>query len=760
MFSARRPQKEGEDPVDATVDTGTQPYTPPRPTAVPPAAGASWKHRAGSAARQLIDDPVWRVRGLLALIAAWAATVYAWGITRMSLHEYYAPAVKSMSVSWRAWFYGGYDPDASITLDKLPGAFMIQALSARVFGFHTWSVILPQVIAAVLSVLVLFRLVRRWQGPTAGLLAAAFLATTPILAALAHSQISDGILILFLVLAADAGSRAMQSTGMRPLLLCALWTGLAFQTKMAQAWGVVPAIGLAYLVVAPGRLWIRSARAVVAGLVCVAVSLWQVVLFALTPASSRPYADGSTSDSLLSMIFDYNLSSRFETVSGGAPGGGGPSDGGGPGGGSNWQYMFTDGIAPQIGWVYPLALAGLVLGLIGWRTLRRGGAGRTDTARGVYLMWGLWLAVHVVAFSTGRVAHEFYVVAVAPPLAALAAAGTARLWELFRGSSRTRWLAPGVLVAELAWTIYLCGLFPEFRSWLRPAILVIGVVALALLVLPTFLQGRLPRRTAVAGAVLSVAGILLAPATWAASTTNPDYVGSSRAPTAGPSGNGFGGPGWSHGGRGAMAMPGSGNGQGGPGWQDGQGTTDGQTGQGSQAGPGQNGQMPGGGAAPFAGGGPGGGGPGSSSDSVQSLVNYLKKQRNGEEHAAAVQGSTSAGNFILAGLDVLPMGGFSGSIPFPSSDYLARLVESGKVRYVVLGGGMGGPGPSGNGSSSGSDLQTWVTERCTAVDSSEYEDSSQEGRGSAQESSSAQDRGSGRGGTGSAQTLYDCKASS
>src|SRR5262249_43860244 len=91
------------------------------------------------------DQPRWARPALLAL-AAVAGVLYAWGIRNDQLHVYYAPAVKSMSESWRAFLYGGYDPAASITLDKLPGAFQVEALSARIFGFNTWSVLMPQVI--------------------------------------------------------------------------------------------------------------------------------------------------------------------------------------------------------------------------------------------------------------------------------------------------------------------------------------------------------------------------------------------------------------------------------------------------------------------------------------------------------------------------------------------------------------------------------------------------------------------------------------
>jgi 4-amino-4-deoxy-L-arabinose transferase-like glycosyltransferase len=121
-------------------------------------------------------------------LAAVAGVVYAAGTRDGFVHGYYAPAVKSMSESWRAFLFGAYDPAASITIDKLPGAFMVQALSARIFGFSTWSILLPQVVETVAAVLVLYGVVRRWLGPAAGLFATAAFATTPIVAALAHAQ--------------------------------------------------------------------------------------------------------------------------------------------------------------------------------------------------------------------------------------------------------------------------------------------------------------------------------------------------------------------------------------------------------------------------------------------------------------------------------------------------------------------------------------------------------------------------------------------
>jgi len=231
-----------------------------------------------------------------------AGSIYAAGIRDGLVHGYYAPAVKSMSESWRTFFYAGYDPAASITLDKLPGAFMVEALSARVFGFSTWSILLPQVVETVVAILVLYGVVRRWLGPAVGLLAAAAFATTPIVAALAHAEISDTLLTLLLILAADACLRAVAGGRLGWLLLAGVWVGLAFQTKMVEAWGVLPAFALAYLLAAPGRMRRRLGHVLLAGVVTFAVSMSWIVMVLLTPPSARPFVDGSLDNSPLAMV--------------------------------------------------------------------------------------------------------------------------------------------------------------------------------------------------------------------------------------------------------------------------------------------------------------------------------------------------------------------------------------------------------------------------------------------------------------------------
>jgi hypothetical protein len=158
---------------------------------------------------QRMSEQVWLCRLALMAIAALAGLMYAWATGQHTLEYYYAAADRSMSASWHNFIFGGFDPAGTITVDKLPGALWLQALSVRAFGLHTWAIILPQVIEGILAVLVLYRAVRRLAGPAAGLVAALVLAVSPATVALDRENISDSLLILLLVLAADAVSGAI-----------------------------------------------------------------------------------------------------------------------------------------------------------------------------------------------------------------------------------------------------------------------------------------------------------------------------------------------------------------------------------------------------------------------------------------------------------------------------------------------------------------------------------------------------------------------
>ncbi len=174
-------------------------------------------------------------------------------------------------------------------------------LSARLFGFGALAMLVPQALMGVGSVALLYGAVRRASGPIAGLLAGALLALTPVAALMFRYNNPDALLVLLLVAAAYCTIRALDSSSGRWLALAGAAMGFAFLTKMMEAFVVIPAIGLAVLVAAPGSLRTRI-RNLLIGLATTVVSAgWFVALVAIWPADSRPYIGGSTDNSLLQL---------------------------------------------------------------------------------------------------------------------------------------------------------------------------------------------------------------------------------------------------------------------------------------------------------------------------------------------------------------------------------------------------------------------------------------------------------------------------
>ena len=242
---------------------------------------------------------------ILLILAAVAGVAYGWRMGS-SIEIYYAAAARSMSASWHDFAYGAFDPAGTISVDKLPGALWIQALSVRLFGVHTWAIVLPQVVEGVLTVLVLYRVVRRLAGAEAAIVAAAVLAVSPAAVTLDRGNISDTLLILLLVLAADALVGAMLTGSRWGMLLAGLWVGLAFQAKMVEAWLVIPVLAITYVIAFAGTLRARLLRLGAMVAVIAAVSMSWMIFISLTPASHRPYVDGSQHDSIFEQVFDYN----------------------------------------------------------------------------------------------------------------------------------------------------------------------------------------------------------------------------------------------------------------------------------------------------------------------------------------------------------------------------------------------------------------------------------------------------------------------
>ncbi|MCX2733647.1 glycosyltransferase family 39 protein [Saccharopolyspora sp. NFXS83] len=703
----------------------------------------------------------------LAAICLLSAVLYAWGIGDSWGNTYYSAAVKSMSQSFENFLFGSFDPAGVVTVDKPPMALWVQVVSAQVFGHGKFAVLFPQVVMGAAAVFLLHRAVRRWAGEHAALLAALVLALTPITVAINRDNNPDTLLVLLVVAAAYALTRALSaqraSRATWWLVGAAALIGCGFLTKMLQAWMLLPVFIAVYLVGREASWGRRAVDLAVAAVTVLVASFWWVAVTMLWP-SPKPYIGGSEDGSAWDLIFGYNGFGRIlggeGNGGGGGPGGGGPGGGGGFSGESGVLRFANEQLAGQISWLLPLCLLVLVA-VAGGAVLRRRAGEPGDRFRAAgWVLWGGWLLFigFMFSFAQGTM-HPYYTTMLAPAVGAVAGAGLVRFWAAYRRPEGGAWvLLPIGVVITVAWAAVLVFRDPDWNGWAGYLAIGLGVLAVLALVL-----GRWKAGLGEVALTLSLAAVLAVPSAWSAATAFAGDSGGGMGganPTAGPS-TGMGGPG----------------GRGGPGGMPGQGG-DGEPGQQGRPGqdqPGQQGQTGQDGRGLPQGGMPGGMGGDSLSDEQKSLLAYVADNAGDREIPLAVEGGAmGAGTYIInSDLRVVGMGGFMGSDDAPSVALLTEWKQQGELGFVQLG-GRGGPGGGGPGQSdqapggqaggdqargdqvrdgrsqggmpgdqggAASERQEWVRRNCTLVDPAAYGgETSEQGADQASEG------------------LYDCRA--
>ena len=248
-------------------------------------------------------------------------------------NHYYTAGVKSMLQSWHNFFFVSAEPGGSVSIDKPPVGLWLQAISAYFLGVSGFSVLLPELLAGILSVAVLYHLVRRSFGMIPGLLAALVLAITPVVVATDRNNTIDSTLILTLLLATWAFIKATETSKLRYLLLGAALLGIGFNIKMLQAYLPLPAFYALYFFGASEKIWPKLGKLALASLLLLTISFSWAVAVDLTPADQRPYVGSSSDNSETNLILGYNGVNRLLGMfgrRGSAPGGrfGGPRDSG------------------------------------------------------------------------------------------------------------------------------------------------------------------------------------------------------------------------------------------------------------------------------------------------------------------------------------------------------------------------------------------------------------------------------------------------
>jgi 4-amino-4-deoxy-L-arabinose transferase-like glycosyltransferase len=656
------------------------------------------------AIRGRADDPAW-VRPTLVGLLLGTAVLYLWGLGSSGwANSFYSAAVQAGSTSWKAFFFGSFDSSNFITVDKPPAALWVMDISARLFGVNAWSILVPQALEGVAAVALLYATVRRHFSAAAGLIAGLVLATTPVAVLMFRFNNPDALLVLLLVGAAYAVTRALESASTRWLMFAGALVGFGFITKMLQAFLVVPGFGLVYLAYAQTTLRRRILQLLAAGAAIVVAAGWWVAAVMLTPASMRPYIGGSTNNSVLQLAFGYNGLGRLTGNETGSVGGGGGAGGTSMWGATGITRLFGSDMGGQISWLIPAAL--LLGGAALWAFRRSPrSAGQVPQV----LLWGSWLLVTGLVFSYGKgIIHPYYTVALAPAIGALVGIGAVTLWRL-REQLWSRIALAATLAVTAVWAHQLLARSPSWHPGLRGFVLAAGLlVAIAMLLPPGAFAGRaghIGRWLAALGLVAVLAG----PMAYSLDTASAAQSGA--IPSAGPTvaGAGLGGRG---GGPGGAGVPGGKTGFG--------------LGQSRFGGAGGLGTPPSGGGG-FGGGlraggqrGQAGGGLLNAGTVSTALTTALKADASTYRWVAATVGAENASGYQLAADEpVMAIGGFNGTDPAPTLAQFEKYVSDGDVHYFIAGGGFGGgggqAGTSQSGSSDSSEITQWVEAHFTAT---------------------------------------------
>jgi 4-amino-4-deoxy-L-arabinose transferase-like glycosyltransferase len=667
---------------------------------------ATGSRPGGNRVRRLLHgpetDPRWARPALFGLLTL-TAILYLWDLTRNGwANDFYAAAVQAGTKSWKAFFFGSFDSSNFITVDKTPGSLWVMEISGRIFGFSQWSMLAPQALEGVGSVLLLYAAVKRWFGPPAGLIAGLVLALTPVAALMFRFNNPDALLVLLMTAAAYTLVRAIENGRTKWLVFTGLLLGFAFLAKMLQAFLVVPGFAVAYLWAGPPRLGRRIWQTVLMGVGIIVGAGWWILAAELTPAAGRPYFGGSTTNNILQLAIGYNGLGRLTGNETGSIGGGGNRQGTSFGGATGILRLFHSEFGGQISWLLPAALVSLAAML--WVSRR---AVRTDRTRAAALLWGGWVLVTGLVFSyMSGIIHPYYMVALAPGIAALVGIGAMALWQARLGLAGRIVAAAGIAVSA-GWAYILLNRSPNWLPWLRWVVVVAGVAAAVLILagpLGRSRRGRLALATVPLGLAL-VAG-LAGPTAYALDTVNSAHTGA--IPSAGPQAAGFGGgPGGGFGGGfgGRGGFPGGQAGQFGraPGGSTGTGVPGGTGPAGAQVGAGA-GRAGGFGSRGTGGGGFGGGGLGGSTTVSSALTKLLEQDASSYEWVAATEGSEAAAPLELATGDaVIAIGGFNGTDPWPTLAVFEKLVANHEIHYYLGQGSQSFGG--GRGSSA---IATWV----------------------------------------------------
>jgi 4-amino-4-deoxy-L-arabinose transferase-like glycosyltransferase len=588
---------------------------------------------------------------------------------------YYAAGVKSMMMNWHNFFFVSFDPGGFITIDKPPLGFWIQTLSAMLFGFKGWSLILPQALGGVISVYLVYVLVKRYYGASAGLLAGLTLALTPIFVAASRNNTIDGLLTMTLLFAAFVFLPSAEGLNLRKLLFAFFLIGVGFNIKSLEAYMILPAFYITYLFAQHGDYKKKVLHLIAATLVLIISSLpWFIGVDSISP-EERPYVGSSEHNSELELATGYNGLGHFLGHGVKVPGRQGqrpsprvsqtsnnPSNSKqlgarvGETGAAGVFRLFNRQIGGQIGWMLPVSLIGVLIAFYQYRKKIL-----FEKSNSSLLFWSCWLIPQVIFFSIAQGFHRYYLVVMAPGAAALVGICYSILANWIIDGGKKRYILPLTLFITTGIQIWILS---QYNEWHWMLFVVAGIGAFALMLLVWLVQSDRARQSNQYKKLIllvSTVSLLMAPFAWSITPVlygagNPSFP--FAGPDLSPESKQINVPG---------KMPNL-----------------------SSAFMGAN---------------------------TGKLKEFLTTHRKGEKYLVAVPNANIAAPIILdTGESIITYGGFMGSEKILDVEKLQELVRSGQLRYIILGSSF----------SNQPEIDAWVSSHGTQIPDSEWQSSVQE----------------------------------
>jgi 4-amino-4-deoxy-L-arabinose transferase-like glycosyltransferase len=658
-------------------------------------------------------------RTALTVIVVLAGVLHFANLDRLGyVNHYYTAAIVSMLKSWHNFFFLAAEPGGAVSVDKPPLGLWIQAASASILGINSLGLLLPEILAGLASIIVLYHLVRRFFGIMAGLIAALALALTPIVIATDRNNTMDSLLILTLLLAAWAFIKAAETTKLRFLMVGVTLVGIGFNIKMLEAFLLLPAFYGLYFLGSSERVWRKAGKLMLASVLLLAISLSWVTIVDLTPANQRPYVGSSGDNNEMSLIAGYNgvdrllgMFGRGRTAQAGGFGrrgfqASGQNNNGGissfnpgipPGGMINGRFSFQVGnsgttsgsvdmgqtgifrlfippLSKNVSWLLPFGITGAIL-LFARSRLRWPITSQHQS----FVLWGGWLVTGGIFFSIAQFFHEYYLSILGPPIAALVGIGAVQFWELRK---QNPWTASILLLVTTAGTLgfQMLTANPYISSvWLPIALFLFASGAVL------WTAARQPGRILQAGFTCSMAAVLVAPGLWSILTN------------AYPSEN--------------QSLPSVYAGQAGATMPDLRGL-----------------------------------------EVDQRLVDYLEARIPNGSYLIAVPSSMQGSDYVIStGQPVLYLGGFMGIDQVVTTDQLAQLVQEGKLRFIYWDAHISRMGMVRQGNTS-----AWISSNCTVVPGFDATTQNSGAPGGISSSTNLKSNGISRGFGALEVSLYDC----